>query len=392
MNKEFIEEINKILSEKEIDERVKPLIKLYFLGKLNNGLKLEDLTSQMDTLCTKIANVEFTSSNIVAGYSSKANVLTINKQLFQDGKAEEAILPVFMKFESALNQDNRKDYANHIEDFIRAGRIAKAITAPISKRLYQLYEMAEYCYGDIENETGELQKDSAWTAACSQYNNALNKMIVSGKDNVTDILNGANLFHYKTFTIEALQNPNFEGPYKNEEYQKKAATILGVIDNLNFNTNLKKIEKEGLQKNIQLFTGCTDAMIQDAKAQVYTGNATISDILASTMQSKPKEITEEYIASKVQAMLDRKPEYSSRVKHLIIPFFIRSQKIYNWDIDEFQERLNQIDLKIDKIEFEDLGDITTMGDTATNKIRLNSRVFYNRNRKTILACNHNFVS
>ena len=44
------------------------------------------------------------------------------------------------------------------------------------------------------------------------------------------------------------------------------------------------------------------------------------------------QLTEEYIVNRVQEVIDRKPKWDSRVKHLVIPFFIRSQIIYSWDM------------------------------------------------------------
>lgn len=96
--------------------------------------------------------------------------------------------------------------------------------------------------------------------------------------------------------------------------------------------------------------------------------------------------------TKVQELLGRKPDYDNRIKHLIIPFFIRSQKIYDWNIDEFQERLNQLDLKIDKIIFEELENITTLGGTGVDKIKLNARVFFDGKRKITMARNANTFS
>lgn len=391
MNKEFINQINIILSQQEIDDRVKPLIKLYFLGKLKSrDLTPEQLKSQINILCSRILNVEFSSNNIVVAYSGKANVLTINKQLFAEGKSDEVILPVFMKFEEALNQSNRRPYANHIEDFIRAGRIAKANSIPISDRLHKLYEMAEYCYGDTEYKIDKLIDDGSWQATCSKYNDALNTMIISGESHRKDLLNGVNLFHYEVFTSEAIGHPDFEGPFKNEEYQKKAARVLGCMDYINSTTGQHDtVEIDGLIRNIKLFTGCTREMVEEAKLDTYIGDSRISTALQSTIQDSPIKVSEEFIVSKVKAVLDRKPNYDARIKHLIIPFFIRSQKIYNWNIDEFQERLNELDLKIDTIVFEDLESITTMGDTARDKIRLNSRIFFDRNRKNSLACSRN---
>ncbi len=383
MNNETISQINTIIDEKEIDDRVKPLVKLYFLGKANK-LTIEQIKSQIDILCSRIPNIEFTSNNIVAGYSNKSGVLTINKQLFLEKKSDEIILPVFMKFESALNQNNRRNYSNYIEDFIRAGRISKAISAPISDRLYKLYEMAEYIYGDIEYKVDELINDGAWKITCSEYNEALNKMIITGKDNPDELFNAAGLFHYEILTEEALKNPLFKGPYQNEKYQKKAALIISCIDN-NFNNQRNNLEKEDFINNIKLFTGCTDEMIEEQKITTYAGNPKISAFMESTIKANPQKISEEYIVSKVQNVLDKKTNWDSRIKHLVIPFFIRSQKIYNWDIDEFQERLNELDLKIDKISFNDFGNITTAGNTAIDEIRLNSRIFLDKKRKNYIS-------
>lgn len=391
MDKELIEQINRILDKKEIDERAKSFIKLYFLGKVKVGeMTSEKLEPQIDALCSRINSVEFSSNNIVAAYSDKSGVLTVNKQLLLDGKSDQVILPVFTKFEGILNQNNRNNYANYIEDFIRAGRIAKSTSLPISDELYKLYEMAEYSYGDIEHKTDELIQDSSWQATCSKYNNAINHMVVTGQANQKELLNGANLFHYEVFTGEALQNPNFEGPFKIEEYQKKAARILEFVEGIDPEVN--PTERASLARNIRLFTGCNREMVEESKIATYIGDSRISAILQSEVQTHMPKISEEVIVSKVQSMLDRKPEWDSRIKHLVIPFFIRSQKIYSWDIDEFNERLNQIDLKIDKIGFEDLGNITTMGDTAMDKIRLNSRIFFDRKRKTIMACYQNIIS
>lgn len=388
----MINEINIILSEKELDERVKPLIKLFFLGKLKlYALSIEQIKDQIDILCSRIANVEFSvSDKIVVAYESKAGVLTINKQLFLDGKSDEVILPVFMKFEEALNQDNRNDYGNHIEDFIRAGRIAESISLPISDRLYKLYEMAEYSYGDIEHKVHELIEDGAWKNVCSKYNTALNEMIVTGVDDQKALLDGVRLFHNEIFTNEALGNPDFEGPYKNEKYQKKASKILACIDIIKSKKYISDMDtrnKEYLIKNIKLFTGCTEEMVEIEKYQRYQGDSRISTMLESKLKGCSKEITEEFIVDRVQKIIDRKPEWDSRIKHLIIPFFIRSQKIYNWNIDELQERVNELDLRIDKIVFENLESLTIMGNTAGNLIKLNSRIFLDKKRRISMACN-----
>ena len=402
---EIIKEFNIMLSKKQIDERLKPLIKLYILGKaMLEELTLEQIQTQLDALCSRIKNVEFSSSNkIVTAYENKSEVLTINKQLFLDGRADEVILPVFMKFEQALKQDNRKTYGNHIEDFIHAGRIAKTISIPISERLYKLYELSEYSYGDIEYKIDELVKDdTCLKVICSKYNSDLNYLIVTGTDNQKDILNGARLFHNEVFTEEALNNPDFEGPYKTKEYQEKASKILACIytikpleysDDFAMNKEMDAFMLESLVKNIKLFTGCTNEDIELAKSQKYAGDSRISNSLEETIKNTDnKAISEQFIVDKVQEVLDKKPDWDSRVKHLIIPFFIRSQRIYNWDIDEFQERLNELDLKIDKIIFEDLGRLDVLGTTALDSIKLNSRVFFDRKRKICMACSKNSFS
>ena len=110
-------------------------------------------------------------------------------------------------------------------------------------------------------------------------------------------------------------------------------------------------------------------------------------MLESKLKGCSKEITEEFIVDIVQKIIDRKPEWDSRIKHLIIPFFIRSQKIYNWNIDELQERVNELDLRIDKIVFENLESLTIMGNTAGNLIKLNSRIFLDKKRRISMACN-----
>lgn len=386
------DEINEILNQKEIDQRIKPLIKMFFLGKSKvEDFSIEQIKTQIDILCSSIENVEFSSSNkIIVAFENKAHVLTINKQLFLDGKSDEVILPVFMKFEQALNQENENDYKKHIQDFINAGRIAKSISAPISDRLFKLYELAECCYGDIQDKVHELMKSEDWKSVYDDYDNALNKMIVTGVDDQKGLLEGVRLFHNEIFTPEVFNNPNVEGPYRTEEYQEKASKIIACIDMIKpkeyDNTDTLVTQREQLIKNIKLFTGCTEEMVERFKSQKYVGEAKISSILESEFKTASKEITEDMIIDRVQKLIDKKPEWNSKLKHLVIPFFLRSQKIYHWDIDEFQERVNQLDLKINKIVFEDLGSLTHMADTAMDKIRLNSRIFLNKNRKIKLAC------
>ena len=386
------DEINEILNQKEIDQRIKPLIKMFFLGKSKvEDLRIEQIKTQIDILCSSIENVEFSSSNkIIVAFENKAHVLTVNKQLFLDGKSDEVILPVFMKFEQALNQGDRNDYKKHIEDFINAGRIAKSISVPISDRLFKLYELAECCYGDIQDKVHELMKSEDWKSVYDDYDNALNKMIVTGVDDQKGLLEGVRLFHNEIFTPEVFNNPNVEGPYRTEEYQEKASKIIACIDMIKpkeyDNTDTLVTQREQLIKNIKLFTGCTEEMVERFKSQKYVGEAKISSILESEFKTASKEITEDMIIDRVQKLIDKKPEWNSKLKHLVIPFFLRSQKIYHWDIDEFQERLNQLDLKINKIVFEDLGSLTHMADTAMDKIRLNSRIFLNKNRRIKLAC------
>ncbi len=386
------DEINEILNQKEIDQRIKPLIKMFFLGKSKvEDFSIEQIKTQIDILCSSIENVEFSSSNkIIVAFENKAHVLTINKQLFLDGKSDEVILPVFMKFEQALNQENENDYKKHIQDFINAGRIAKSISAPISDRLFKLYELAECCYGDIQDKVHELMKSEDWKNVYDDYDNALNKMIVTGVDDQKGLLEGVRLFHNEIFTPEVFNNPNVEGPYRTEEYQEKASKIIACIDMIKpkeyDNTDTLVTQREQLIKNIKLFTGCTEEMVERFKSQKYVGEAKISSILESEFKTASKEITEDMIIDRVQKLIDKKPEWNSKLKHLVIPFFLRSQKIYHWDIDEFQERVNQLDLKINKIVFEDLGSLTHMADTAMDKIRLNSRIFLNKNRRIKLAC------
>ena len=388
----LIDEINEILNQKEIDQRIKPLIKMFFLGKSKvEDFSIEQIKTQIDILCSSIENVEFSSSNkIIVAFENKAHVLTINKQLFLDGKSDEVILPVFMKFEQALNQENENDYKKHIQDFINAGRIAKSISVPISDRLFKLCELAECCYGDIQDKVHELMKSEDWKSVYDDYDNALNKMIVTGVDDQKGLLEGVRLFHNEIFTPEVFNNPNVEGPYRTEEYQEKASKIIACIDMIKpkeyDNTDTLVTQREQLIKNIKLFTGCTEEMVERFKPQKYVGEAKISSILESEFKTASKEITEDMIIDRVQKLIDKKPEWNSKLKHLVIPFFLRSQKIYHWDIDDFQERLNQLDLKINKIVFEDLGSLTHMADTAMDKIRLNSRIFLNKNRRIKLAC------
>ena len=208
------------------------LIKMFFLGKSKvEDLRIEQIKTQIDILCSSIENVEFSSSNkIIVAFENKAHVLTVNKQLFLDGKYDEVILPVFMKFEQALNQGDRNDYKKHIEDFINAGRIAKSISVPISDRLFKLYELAECCYGDIQDKVHELMKSEDWKSVYDDYDSALNKMIVTGVDDQKGLLEGVRLFHNEIFTPEVFNNPNVEGSYRTEEYQEKASKIIACID------------------------------------------------------------------------------------------------------------------------------------------------------------------
>ena len=253
------DEINEILNQKEIDQRIKPLIKMFFLGKSKvEDFSIEQIKTQIDILCSSIENVEFSSSNkIIVAFENKAHVLTINKQLFLDGKSDEVILPVFMKFEQALNQENENDYKKHIQDFINAGRIAKSISVPISDRLFKLYELAECCYGDIQDKVHELMKSEDWKSVYDDYDNALNKMIVTGVDDQKGLLEGVRLFHNEIFTPEVFNNPNVEGPYRTEEYQEKASKIIACIDMIKpkeyDNTDTLVTQREQLIKNIKFF-------------------------------------------------------------------------------------------------------------------------------------------
>lgn len=389
--KEIVNDINLILAEKDIDERIKPFLKLYFLGKLKNEeISLEEIISQIDILVSRIKNVEFVSGDaLVVAYEKKANVLSINKDLILSGKSDEVILPLFMKFEEALNFYSRSTYSNHIEDYINAGRIATSLSLPISDRLYRLYEMAESCYGSIGDKESEYAKDGSWCATCDKYNDALNYMIISGMDDREALLNGLNIFHYEVYTSELFKDPNFLSPFNTEEYQIKAAKILACIEMikekeeiLTFLSPNDKFDKlQSLKNNVMLFTSCSEERIEFAKHDTrYQGNIEISKTLEEAQRDKKPQLTEEYIVNRVQEVIDRKPKWDSRVKHLVIPFFIRSQIIYSWDIDEFNERLNKLDLEIDEIVFEDLESLDEMGGTAVNKIKLNSRVFLDSKR------------
>ena len=388
---EIVNDINLILAEKDIDERIKPFLKLYFLGKLKTEeLTLEEIILQIDTLVSHIQNVEFiTGDDLVVAYESKANVLSINKDLILSGKSEDVILPVFTKFEEALNTDSRKRYARHIEDFINAGRIATSISVPISDRLYKLYDMAESCYGSSKDKIEEFSRDGVWAAICEDYNDALNTMMITGKDDRDSIMNGLNIFHYEVYIGEVLKDADYPTPFKTEEYQIRAAKILACIETtkkkeriVTFSLPQSDRDKlKSLKENVKLFTGCSEERIEFAKTNNrYQGNIEISQVLEQAQKDKKPEITEDYIVRRVQEVIDRKPKWDSRVKHLVIPFFLRSQIIYNWDIDEFNERLNFLDIEIDEILFEDLDSLDTMGSTAGDKIKLNARIFFDSKR------------
>lgn len=380
---EVISKINKILESKEIENRVKPLIKLFFIGKANlEDLDANELKSQIELLVSKIKNVEFSSSEkIVTAYEKDFQVLTINKNLFTEGRVDEAILPIFMKFEEALNPNNKLNFSNHIEDFLNAGKVAIAASAPINNKLYKMYEMAKACYGDSVHKVPEFSKDALWKGVCSKYNEALNKMIITGKDDKFGILNGANLFHNEVFTTELLTDSDFEGPFKTEEFARKASKIIACIDSIEpsaYEKDNSLSEVNSLFDRIKTFTGYTKEMVNEAKTQEYNGNSEISQLLKSFFQVKQEDLTEEYIIDKVQEVLDKKDNWDSRIKFLIPAFFVRSQKIYNWNKDEFQERLNQLNIKIEEISFENLDDDYIMGKTSLDKIHLNSSVFLNK--------------
>ena len=208
-------------------------------------------------------------------------------------------------------------------------------------------------------------------------------MITTGTDNQKELLNGLRLFHNEVFTIESLTNPDFQGPYKTQVYQEHAAKIIACINTIQLKEYDKTIDTEqnkiSLINNIKLFTGCTDEMINKSYEKRYVGDAKISSILKKSF-CETKELTEEYIVDKVQAVIDKKPEWDNRIRPLIKAFFVRSQKLYNWDADQFQERLNQLRIKTPKISFEDLHNISFLGATDKDKITLNSKVFLDKNR------------
>lgn len=381
MYKESIDEINKQLNNKKTDERIKPLIKLYLIGKLQlNQSTIDDLQGQIDMLCSRISNVEFSDNAIVAAYTKQANVLTVGKRPFMEGRAGDSILPVFMKFESALNNQNRRAFANNIEDFIMAGRIAKACNAPISKNLYTLYEMCECIYGDIEHKVNDCSKDKQWMQVCSIFNIALNRAIIIGNTKINGMIEGVRLFYHEVFDKNA--NEKSDSIFKTEVYQRRASKIIAAIRTLGFINNKELLSTIG--DRLKLFTGCNEQMIENASVPNYNGNEKIGDSLRFTIENEtPQTLTEDVIVDKVKSLIDRKPGWDNRISHLIIPYFIRSQKVFRWSFDEFQERLNEFELRVNKIQFYKINKLTrrkgAVGLFEYDTITLGIKHFFSKN-------------
>ena len=362
-----------------IDSRISLIVGSYFCAKVKSGeLTEETLDTEIEKYKQKVKHFEFIkSAKIKVAYEQSGGIITIN----QDIDTEELVPLVFMKMEEALNTPNKneiqensdKDVLIHIKSFQEAMQLVDTLNLPCNQNLKDINNILEETFGQDGNSLNEeIKKDRGLEFMCLDSDKFLNSVVSRG-ENATEAMNEiVNLYRYKILTDRENGIDITSASYK-----IGLQTVTNSLYNLNKN-NLADItkSKETIERLTQDMQISLENKMPIEEKEDNEKNNRLYESISERVNSNQEELTREHIEQRVKELIERKPNFDRRISILLPQFFLRSANIYSWNKDDFEQRINSIDLTLDKIGFKQMG-IYTAGDTAMDEIRINSKFYLN---------------
>lgn len=375
-----------------IDSRFSLIVASYFCAKVKVGeITEETIDEELAKYKQKVKHFEFIkSSKFKATYEEAGGIITLNKDFPNGNNAEEIVPLAFMKIEEALNiqHDNRgeldhsKNALLHIKSFQKAMQLVRELNLPCNSNYNDIYQILIETFGkDGKTLDEEMSKDRGLEIMCSDADEMFNKVVARGVREPKAFAEIMNLYRYRVLTDEE------KGiDVTSERYQDSLKKVEGHIQNLHDNNYANIDECRGNIRKLEQVTGLSEKMTdrrtnsEVAEKNEGRSNERLHSNIIARITSEPEKLTEKYIQERVSRLIQAKPGYDKRLSYLIPEFFLRSATIYGWGKDDFEQRINSLDSSVQQIGFEKLG-IYTGGDTALDKIRINSRFYLNSKGK-----------
>ena len=372
----------------DIDSRISLIVGSYFCAKVKSGeLTEETIDAEIEKYTQKVKHFEFIkSAKFKVLYEQSGGIITINKNI----DTEELVPLVFTKIEEALNtpdknqsqEDNEKDVLLHIKSFQKGMQLAKELNLPCNQNLEDINNILVQTFGqngDSLNE--EIGKDRGVEFMCQDADRLLNSVIAKGEDATQAVNEIVNLYRYKILTDR--ENGI---DITSDSYKTSLQTVIDSLHHLDKNglADIAKCEETITRLAQEMQISLEDIMPTENTHQVNKTenekNIRLYENISKRREVGQEELSKENIEKRVSELIKRKPGFDRRIGAILPQFFVRSAIIYNWNKDDFEQRINSIDSTLNKIGFNKMG-IYTAGDTALDEIRINSRFYLNSKGK-----------
>lgn len=381
MNPDYIKET---LDELNIDDRLKIMMISYFVGKSKiDNLSEKDFQTQLRTLCNSVKNIEFLDyPNAAVTLERDASILSINKNAFERQKSEDVMALIFSKFEEALDTTDYSQEARrgiiadrgetrHAYYFLKGIEVAQSLKLPISKEQLAAAELIKMGY--VNNEEGLFEhekKERIYLDVRTEFDEKVNNMVTTGRFDIKRLAPVFNFVNSEMMDRKYERNEDITTP-DNQEYISRVISLAKNFDDYEESISKRIIDK------LQEMTGLAIEDIASAPIEQEALDNPLKKAIEEQVSVQSEDLTDEYIEKRVESMLDRKPNWDDRIKHIVLPFFKRSAILYKWSTDQFNERLNQVDLEVKEIKFVKLGE-EEMGSTAEDHINFNADAYLDK--------------
>lgn len=372
-------DILKRVDSLKIDSRVSLAIASYFCAKLRKGrITEETIDKEILNFKDAVKRFEFIkSSNFKALYEKNGGILTLNKEYIEKSNSNELVPLTFMKVEEAVRtsadeSSENKDVLVHIKSFLESIKLTKELNLPINSDFKEIYNILKNTFGSNGKYLDdEIKEDRSLELICKDADEMFNNLIAGGDKGQKTIYEIINLYRYKVLTDVSRMIDVTEFNYK-----KDVQTVINSINALASNGYVNLDDVQPIIKSIEDETEKKEEIKIDNNEKGIE-NTRLQDEILKRSKQEPEKLTQQYIESRVKELIKEKPEYDRRICSILPEFFIRSSIIYNWNKDDFEERINNFDTSIQKISFEEMEDIYIAGNTAMGEIKLNSNMFLN---------------
>lgn len=362
-----IRQIVEKTNQMQFDTRMKLMLDAYLYAKCKKEQITEDriIDEKLETLANNIKHIEFIKSpKFKILYEEAGKILSIKEDYLKGNNIEELIGLLFMKMESFIEQ--QEEELHSIKSFLKGHELITMLNLPTDSKQKAINQIFTAAFGkegqDIEKYT---QQDRSIQVMCSELNNNFEKQITTGEIEASIVEEAINIVKYQILTDQE-QGIDIRA----EHYKQKIKQLKQGIEGL-------KIEKYRYTiselSNLVGEENETPQRIEDNQK---------NENLLKEMQNRLKEMPEEvlnksYIKDRVKELIEEKTGYDSNLTILLEEFFVRSSTIYQWSRNQFEERINNVESRINQMGFEFIEDIDIMGEASKDKVKMNERVFLN---------------